>query len=113
LGRYPALDVRFPAGPGAGALQDLLYAELDDFEPSAIHDLETGDGWRVFFRTAKSRDAALASLSTALGGHVLALTPAEVDDEDWARRSQAALTAVKVGRLIVAPPWAVPEPGNP
>lgn len=111
MASHPALDVRFPAGPGAGALEDLLYAELDDFEPTAIQDL-AGGGWRVFFRTAKHRDAALAALSGSLGRQALTLTPADVDDEDWARRSQAALTPVRVGRLIVAPPWAIPEPGN-
>ena len=108
MASYPALDLRFALGPGAGALQDLLYAELDAFEPLAIHDHDAGDGWRVFFRTGAQRQAAAAALAASLGGHVIEVTPIDVEDEDWARRSQAALTAVRVGRITVAPPWDVP-----
>jgi ribosomal protein L11 methylase PrmA len=102
---YPALDLRFAPGPGAGAFQDMLYAELDSFEPVAIQEHETGDGWRVFFRTAPLRDAASAALASEFGNALLDITPQDVDDEDWARRSQAALTSVRVGRIVVAPPW--------
>jgi ribosomal protein L11 methyltransferase len=45
----------------------------------------------------------------------LRIDTAEVLDDDWAARSQADLRAVRVGRLIVAPPWDVPtalEPGD-
>ena len=38
----------------------------------------------------------------------LTLSPADVPDEDWAARSQASLRAVRVGNLIVAPPWDAP-----
>ena len=109
MSSYPALDLRFAPGPGAGALQDLLYAELDAFEPLAIHDHEAGDGWRVFFKTHAQRQAAAAALASALGGQVLGVTQIDVEDEDWARRSQAALTSIRVGRITVAPPWDVPS----
>jgi ribosomal protein L11 methylase PrmA len=102
---YPALDLRFAPGPGAGAFQDMLYAELDAFEPVAIQEHETGDGWLVFFRTAAQRDAARGALASEFGNALLDLQPQEVDDEDWARRSQASLKAVRVGRIVVAPPW--------
>jgi ribosomal protein L11 methyltransferase len=104
---YPALDLRFAAGPGAGALQDMLYAELDTFEPVAIQEHEAGDGWRVFFRTAAMRDAAAGALASEFGNALLELVPKNIQDEDWARRSQASLKAVRVGRIIVAPPWDV------
>ena len=104
---YPALNLRFAPGPGAGTLQDMLYAELDPFEPVAIQEHEAGDGWRVFFRTAAMRDAARGALASEFGNALLDLVPQDVDDEDWARRSQASLKAIRAGRIIVAPPWAV------
>lgn len=107
---YPALEIRFAPGPGAGGLQDLLYAELDAFEPTAIEDHETC--WRVFFTSSAHRDEAGAALRSAFGGHVLDLARLDVDDEDWARRSQADLKAITVGNIVVAPPWDLRVPGS-
>jgi ribosomal protein L11 methyltransferase len=109
---YPALDLKFALGPGAGTFQDMLYAELDDFEPVAIHEHEAGDSWRVFFRTAAQRDAARITLASEFGNALFHVVAVDVDDEDWARRSQASLTAVRVGKLIIAPPWDVPDIRN-
>jgi len=83
----------------------MLYAELDAFEPVAIQEHEAGDGWRVFFRTAAMRDAARGALASEFGNALLELVPRNIDDEDWARRSQASLKAIRAGRIIVAPPW--------
>lgn len=112
---YPALDLKFAPGPGAGTLQDMLYAELDEFEPVAIHEHDAGDGWRVFFRTVIQRDLARGTLASEFGNALLQLTPVDVDDEDWARRSQASLTAVRIGRIVVTPPWdtSVARSGQP
>ena len=109
---YPALDLRFAPGPGAGTLQDMLYAELDVFEPVAIQEHDAGDGWRVFFRTAAMRDAAAGTLASEFGNALLDLVPKNIDDEDWARRSQASLKAIRAGRIIVAPPWETPLPSD-
>lgn len=106
---YPALDVQYEPGPGAGALEDLLYAELDDFEPIAIHEHEAADGWRVFFRDPAQRDAASRALAAIAGAGRLRVHAVDVEDEDWARRSQAGLKAVRAGRITVAPPWDVPD----
>jgi ribosomal protein L11 methyltransferase len=111
LGKHSALDLTFALGPGAGTLQDMLYAELDAFGPVAIQEHQRGDGWRVFFRSAADRDAARATLASEFGNALLAIAAIEVDDEDWARRSQATLTAVRVGRIVVAPPWDS-DPGS-
>ena len=47
-----------------------------------------------------------ALLDVTISG--LTLTAVDVPDEDWAARSQASLKAVRVGNLIVAPPWDAP-----
>jgi ribosomal protein L11 methyltransferase len=104
---FPALDVHFPTGNPV--LVDLVTGRLDDCSPSAIHDTGTDDApiWRVFFAdTAARADAARALAGYACDG--LAVASIDVPDEDWAARSQAALAAVCVGRVIVAPPWDVP-----
>jgi ribosomal protein L11 methyltransferase len=103
--RYPALDVSIPPAPEAATLQELLYAALDPFEPLAVQDLETGDGWRVFFRRPEQRDAARTALVAEFGPRLGEVSGVDVSDDDWAARSQAGLTAVRAGRLIVAPPW--------
>jgi len=85
----------------------MLYAELDAFGPVAIQEHESGDGWRVFFRSAADRDAARGAFASEFGNALLRIVAVEVDDEDWARRSQGTLTAIRVGRLVVAPPWGL------
>lgn len=101
---YPAVEMRHTH---ADALfVDLVAAVLDDFDVVAIDEPEDG-AVRAFFGTAASRDAALVEVARRFPD----VRPRAVDvsDEDWAARSQAALTAVRVGRLVVAPPWDVPE----
>jgi ribosomal protein L11 methyltransferase len=110
LGSFPALDLRFAPGPGAGTLQDMLYAELDAFEPVAIQEHESGDGWRVFFRTASQRNGARRALASEFE-NALDVRAVDVDDEDWARRSQEGLKATRAGRIVVAPPWDLPGAG--
>ncbi len=84
---YPALDVRCDN-------PDLLFAIVDDFSPTAIE--ERDDTIRVFFPSASVRDAARTHLAAQFD-----VASVDVPDEDWARRSQADLTPVTVGRLTV------------
>jgi ribosomal protein L11 methyltransferase len=86
--RWPALDVR-------SASPDLVLAFVDDYSPSAAE--ERPDGLRLYFSSTAARDAAGASL-LSLGYASMAL---DVDDEDWARRSQEALPPIQVGRFVV------------
>jgi ribosomal protein L11 methyltransferase len=107
---WPALDVAGlpPAdAPDAhDAVQgDLLEATLTDFDVEAI-DESAPAGWRVFFRTRGGRDRAQQAIAREFRN--LTLTSVDVPDEDWAARSQASLKAVRVGNLIVAPPWDAP-----
>jgi len=106
---YPALEIAFGV-PDDPYLIDRLYARLDDFEPVAIHEDDLNAEWRVFFRSAAARDAALAALR---GEHGLAAHAIEVADEDWARRSQESLRAIEAGGLVIAPPWDVPKSSTP
>ena len=90
--QYPAIDVRADSS-------DLLLALVDDFGPTAV---EERDAWvRIFFPTAAERDAAQRVLAPEFD-----VSAVDVDDEDWARRSQENLKPITVGRITVAPPWA-------
>jgi ribosomal protein L11 methyltransferase len=109
-------------------LPDLLSGTLDEFSPVAVHelaDLPLPPGslwdptfpqppepppapldWRVFFASVSDRDNAAAALRRVHPS--LAISDDDVPDEDWAARSQRALTAISAGTFVVAPPWDVP-----
>jgi ribosomal protein L11 methyltransferase len=89
LKAYPAIDVR------AGS-SDLILACIDDFGPTAVE--ERDPLVRVFFATAQERDAAQAVLQPGYD-----VTPVDVPDEDWGRRSQEHLQPVTVNRITVLP----------
>lgn len=87
-----------------GADPDFVLAEVDGMPVLAVEDVDGGQ--RLFFATAQDRDAAMPQLMAAFPG--AAIVAVEVPDEQWAERSQASLTAVRVGRITVAPPWDIP-----
>jgi len=78
---------------------DLIQAFLIDFNLAAIDDS------RYFFVSSDDRDRAAVALRTQFPN--IDLQPVDVPDEDWATRSQAALRAVTVGALTIAPPWEI------
>lgn len=84
---------------------ELFQAALTDFAIAAIDETDP-DGWRVYFDDDAERDRALTSLRATFPA--LTLSPIDIEDEDWAARSQANLTRIEVGRIVVAPPWDVP-----
>jgi len=89
---YPALDVVHADG-------DLVLAVVDDYSPTAV---EERDGFlTIFFSDRVRRDNARDAIANAWP--LAVTTPREVDDEDWARRSQQNLKPVTVGRLTLFP----------
>lgn len=108
---WPAVDIQLPT-PIDPTLIELLLARLDDFQPTAIQESDER-ALRVFFATCIDRDAALDAVTSAFAGQGLSGHPLDVDDENWAVRSQAELHAVQVGRIVVAPPWDVQTDAPP
>ena len=66
---WPALDIHVPGCDPQ--LQDLVVAELDDFQPTAIQEDEDHQKLRAFFTSGNSRDAAARSLASAFGKSVI------------------------------------------
>jgi ribosomal protein L11 methyltransferase len=108
---WPAIALTRPAaGADAEAFGDRLALLLDDLAPIAVEDDEDGRHWRIHFDEVSIRDRAVVALHSALG-HETSVDPIDVEDEGWAVRVQQELRAVRVGRLVVAPPWDVPPSG--
>lgn len=105
---WPALEVgRLKPTPPDGP--DLLQAALIGYKVVAI-DETTPDVWRVFFNGNAERDRAAGDLTRQFPD--LSMQPLDVPDEDWVAKSQADLRAVRVGNIIVAPPWDIPHTGK-
>jgi ribosomal protein L11 methyltransferase len=102
----PALDIRLPTTHDPNLIE-LVFARLDDFQPTALQE---GDGGALlaFFSSSCARDAALGAIVSGFASRGVSGRTLDVDDEDWAARSQAELRAVEVGCMVVAPPWDVP-----
>jgi ribosomal protein L11 methyltransferase len=103
----PALRLTFRDGPPDDEASGLILALLDDHALIAIDD-SARLSWQAYFANPKARDAAHAALAAARWPTEVNLVAVDVPDEDWAARTQRDLTAVRVGDLIVAPPWDVP-----
>ena len=95
--------------PGGLSWLDAIAAAVDAHRPRAL-DEPAPDHVRAFFESAADRDRALAAVTATHGDRVTARAVGLADD-DWAARSQADLRAVRVGRVVVAPPrHALPAP---
>jgi ribosomal protein L11 methyltransferase len=95
-------------------LEGFLTAFLFDYSPTAMVDTSSAqpDGrraWRVFFTTPDERDVARTALADSEWQTRVDVSVVDVEDEGWAERSQAELTAIEVGNMIVAPPWDLPQ----
>ena len=96
---YPALSI-------AGVDGELVLAIADDHSPTAAES--SGDSITIFFRDARTRDDAQRAVARAFPDAII--TAREVDDEDWARRSQENLRPVTVGKLTLYPAPALRPP---
>jgi ribosomal protein L11 methyltransferase len=107
----PALILHFPPGTSADT-RDHLVAVLSDHSLVAIHedDVACPTRWVAHFPDDPSRDAARADLDQLAEASDIRVEPTDVPDEDWARRTQADLPAIRIGRVTIAPPWDLPAP---
>ena len=106
-----AISLRFSESTTA-AFREQLVAVLSEHDLISIHEDDINDprAWTAHFGSTASRDQALAAVTGDPEFTALDARATEIEDEDWARRTQADLPAIKIGRVIVAPPWDVPPP---
>ena len=107
----PALIIHLTPGATA-AWRDRLVALLADFDLVAIHedDVSSARTWTAHFANAAARDEAARAIGAVTEPASVRVDVTAVEDDDWARRTQADLPAIRVGRIIVAPPWDLPSP---
>ena len=109
----PALLLR--VGELQAGTRDRLVALLSDYSLVAIQedDISNPQTWTAHFATVGDRQSALNALRGTSEFGDLRIEPVEVEDDDWARRTQADLPAIQIGRVLVCPPWDVRVPAAP
>jgi ribosomal protein L11 methyltransferase len=90
---YSALNV-------ANADGDLVLVIADDYFVTAVEYHDDGS-LSIFFSDGSLRDTARDAIARRWPEAVL--TAREVDDGDWARRSQEGLQPITVGRITIVP----------
>lgn len=99
---WPAL--RLDLGrPLADEDRDRLLLDVDGTGSIGLEEDDAGVS--LYFLDPAERDDALAHLARAGWSSRALLSVMNVPDDGWAARSQADLPAVRVGRIIVSPPW--------
>ena len=108
----PSPALLLHVGELQAGMRDRLVAVLSDYSLVAIQedDLSNPQTWTAHFASVADRQSALNALrgTSEFGG--LRIEALEVEDDDWARRTQADLPAIQIGRVLVCPPWDVRVP---
>ena len=90
--KYPAIEVH-------GVDGDLLLALVDDFSPTAAETDHSPVA--IYFSDSARRDLAREAIVRAYPDATV--TARDVDDEDWARRSQENLEPITIGKITIVP----------
>ena len=109
----PALVLQ--VGGLSAETRDQLLALLSDFGIVAIHedDLTNPQLWTVHFGDFAMRQRCADTLASHSQFAGIDTRFVDVEDDDWARRTQADLPAIQVGRVLICPPWDVREVSAP
>ena len=105
-----ALAIHFPPLAPHSDLPDRVAAALDDSGLAAVHEIGADDQpcWRVFLPDPSQLARIAGELNARFVPEGCLVEIVEIEDEDWAARTQAHLTHITIDRLVVAPPWDVP-----
>lgn len=97
------------------AARDRLIALLSDYGVVAVQedDVTSPRVWTAHFAERRLREAAASALASTTEFAGLSTAAVDVADDDWARRTQADLPAIRIGRVIVCPPWDLRTPAAP
>ena len=95
--------------------RERLLALLSEFLLVAVHedDLTHPRLWTAHFGDFAGRQRAADALASHTEFAGIDARFVEVEDDDWARRTQAGLPAIQIGRVLVCPPWDVRTPAAP
>lgn len=107
-----ALELSFPPIATHPDLTDRVAVALDDAGLAAVHERgpDVEPVWRVFLADPSQTVRVADQLRTRFAPDGCRVAVVEIEDEDWAARTQAHLRHVAVGGLVVAPPWDIPSP---
>ncbi|HEX6620002.1 MAG TPA: hypothetical protein VF024_10115, partial [Solirubrobacteraceae bacterium] len=86
---------------------ELVLAELLELAPGGVEESEEGDVVEYAVYGAPGELPALPDLRAAAGGALVEVTTSEVPD-DWDERWKGFHQPVRIGDLLVRPPWAPP-----
>ena len=89
---------------------ELVLAELLELAPGGVEERDDGDVVEYAVYGAPGELPALPDLRAAAGGALVEVATSEVAD-DWDERWKAFHQPVRVGDLLVRPPWAPARDG--